>query len=145
MLLSQWKCMSLPHCSVPCICSSFPSPCLSGGFDVPLPMVCACISSQKVTELVTLVPPYLTGIISPQQSLYLKEGTMVTEAKVLLVTPAAKLGADVHQCVPTFPQVLSFGQWVREHHHQYPMPLSLIFRALKDLRSLCQHHWCPGG
>lgn len=53
--------------------------------------------------------------------------------------------ADVHQCVPTFPQVLSFGQWVREHHHQYPMPLSLIFRALKDLRSLCQHHWCPGG
>lgn len=145
VLLSRWKCMSLPRCSVPCICSSFPSPCLSGGFDVPLPMVCACISSQKVAELVALAPPCLMGLISPQQSLYLKEGTMVTEAKVLLVTPAAKLQADKHQCVPAFPQVLSFGQRVRKHRHQYPMPSSLIFRALKDLRSLCQHHWCPCG
>jgi len=50
-------------------------------------------------------------LASPHQSLYLKEGPVVTEAKALLVTPTRKLGADA-QCIPTFAQFLSFGQQV---------------------------------
>ena len=76
-------------------------------------MVLACISSHKVTELVALSPPCLMDLASPQQSSYLKQGPVVTEAKALLVlaTLATKLGADV-QCIPTSVQFLSFGQQV---------------------------------
>lgn len=68
-------------------------------------------------------------LTSPQQSLYLKEGPVVTEAKVLIMTLFAKLGADA-QCIPTFVQFLAFGQRGWDHHHLGPMPLPLTLRAL---------------
>lgn len=156
---SQWKWISLPRYSVPCICSPFSSHQLSVSFELHLPVFLVSSSSHKVTESIALAlsdgsplsPAVLISlwwISSHPSSPHVSESGSHGYRSLNPDCNTSHKGKSWCIVHATFcPNLWAAG--LRPSSLGHPCPyfsLSVHPRnALEDWRSHCQHHWFPCG